>query len=96
MSNQSPNLQRVNLHSTEVSQFLEEVSSQTVTPQEQRRIEYQRIIVARKKSLKKINNIEAAIRGKLQELEFERCCLNQYNQMLAHMEQEIHPTPMST
>ena len=88
MASQTP-AERVLLHTPGVCQFLEEVVAQTVTPQEQRRIEYQRLCIARKKSLKKINNIQAAIRGKLQELEFERSVAEQYNQLITQMEQQI-------
>jgi len=67
---------------------LEQVATQTVTPQEYQQRQYQRLCIARKRSLKKINNIEAAIRGKLQELIHERDLLQVYNQHLSQLERE--------
>lgn len=88
MMNQTPSEGRVQLHSPLVYQFLEQVATQSVTPQEVQEIKYQRVCVARKKSLKKVNNLEAAIRGKLQELEHERELVKQYDQFLSQMEPE--------
>lgn len=88
MMNQTPSEGRVQLHSPRIYQFLEQVATQSVTPQEVQEIRYQRVCVARKKSLKKVNNLEAAIRGKLQELEHESELVKQYDQFLSQMEPE--------
>lgn len=86
--NQTPSEGRVQLHSPRIYQFLEQVATQSVTPQEVQEIRYQRVCIARKKSLKKVNNLEAAIRGKLQELEHESELVKQYDQFLSQMEPE--------
>lgn len=88
MTSQSQGEERVQLHPPQVFQFLEQVATQTVTPQEYQERQYQRLCIARKRSLKKINNIEAAIRGKLQELQHERELVQGYNQQLSQLERE--------
>lgn len=88
MTSQSQGDERVQLHTPQVFQFLERVATQTVTPQEYQQRQYQRLCIAKEKSLKKINNIEAAIRGKLQELQHERYLVQVYNQHLSQLERE--------
>lgn len=51
---------------------MNEVATQTVTPQEAKQLECQRLQTARRKSVKKnLDNIKAPIRGKLQELQYQ-------------------------
>ena len=88
MTSQPQSEERVQLHTPQVFQFLEQVATQTVTSQEYQQRQYQRLCIARKKSLKKINNIEAVIRGKLQELQHERDLVQVYNQHLSQLERE--------
>jgi len=79
---ETPSQASVRLHSQDTFNFLESVAVQTVTPEEQNLGTYQRFLIARKQSLKKINNIKAAIRGKLQELEHQNELVKAYDQEL--------------
>ena len=83
------NQEFVCLHSQDTFNFLESVAVQTVTPEEQKQRKYQRFFIARKQSLKKINNTKAAIRGKLQELEHQNELVKAYDQQLLQLAQTM-------
>ena len=77
-----PQAKRLFVFTLDTFNLLESVAVQTVTPEEQNLRTYQRFLIARKQSLKKINNIKAAIRGKLQELEHQNELVKAYDQEL--------------
>ena len=53
------------LHSDVVHNFLAAVATQTVTPQEEKQRAYQRLLLARQKSVKKLSTLKHQYVGKL-------------------------------
>ena len=87
--NETQSNERVPLHSDVVQAFLTQVAAATVTPEEQKLRSYQRLLIARTNTAKKVNNIQAAIRGKAQELQHERDLLRIYEEQIARLEREL-------